>query len=53
MFAESFFSPWAEHHGHGGEVSRGEAEEDGCGPVDAVPVEEDGPEALRARRLVG
>ena len=44
-------SPGAEHHGHGGEVAAREAEEDGARPVHAVPVEEDGPEALHTRRL--
>ena len=34
------------HEGQGGEVTPGHGEQGGGGPVDQVPVEEDGPEPL-------
>ena len=40
------------HQGYGGEVAPGQGEQGGGGPVDQVPVEEDGPEALHPGRSV-
>ena len=38
--------PWTVHEGQWGEVAPGHGEQGGGGPVDQVPVEEDGPQPL-------
>ena len=42
--------PWTVHEGEGGEVAPGHGEQGGGGPVDQVPVEEDGPQPLHPSR---
>ena len=42
-------SPRAKHHGHGGEVATGEAQEGATGPVGPVPMHQHRPQPLDAR----
>ena len=48
----SFLLPWTVHESYRGEVPPGHGEQGGGGPVDQVPVEEDGPEPLHPGRSV-